>query len=865
MKDVGYAMKDGPVDGTTGRANGRPHGPDPRGPRGTADEREPGLGRWLGRRRASGKRTLIAGWTIWLAWMTVLASGSALAGECPNVFFYPLRNVIYSDCEARSSGQHFVFRIDKSDFFSGELAASVLEPFEPAAGGPIPYFTPVYYGFYESTTGDACALISYPLNDVREIVGTSGRYYCLVASESNTAGGREQRISGQWFIVPGAGTNWEGIRMTDSAIPWSLTLDSSGSGSGTIGGAGSYVVGESISLTAIADSGSTFTGWSGDAPCAASFTMPDADVSCTANFTLNSHAVSTSSGGTGSGSTGGDGTYVFNSTVTLTASPATGSTFTGWSGHPLCAPSFSMPDEAVSCTAIFTLNSYAITTTASPAAGGTVDCSPNPVDHGSESTCTPSATLGYTFAGFSGDCSGTTCVLTNVTADRSVTADFTLNSHAVSTSSGGTGSGSTGGDGTYDFGSTVTLTASADTGSTFTGWSGHPLCAASFSMPDEAVSCVASFSVNSYAITTTASPAAGGTVDCNPNPVDHGSESTCTASANLGYTFAGFSGDCSGTTCVLTNVTADRSVSADFTLNSHAVSTSSGGTGSGSTGGDGTYDFGSTVTLTATPDIGSTFTEWSGHPLCAASFSMPDEAVSCVAIFILNSYAITTTASPAVGGTVDCSPNPVEHGGESTCTATATPGEGYELAGFSGDCSGPNCSLVSITSPQHVTAHFDPVTEIVLVTRAGSEASLSVSGPGCRIVEGQFVSAPSGGPANVTFPFGLLDFTLRGCTGEAVVTVTYPTALPSDAGYWKEADGVFSPYPADFSGNSVTFTLVDNGSGDSDPTAGTIRDPSGVGFVSASAITSIPLLSPWSALALALFMALIAGWRIAHA
>ena len=67
-----------------------------------------------------------------------------------------------------------------------------------------------------------------------------------------------------------------------------------------------------------------------------------------------------------------------------------------------------------------------------------------------------------------------------------------------------------------------------------------------------------------YAIAASANPVAGGTVACAPNPVLSGSTSVCTATPNAGYAFTGWSGDCSGTTCNLANVTAAKSVTANF-------------------------------------------------------------------------------------------------------------------------------------------------------------------------------------------------------------------------------------------------------------------------------------------------------------
>lgn len=67
-----------------------------------------------------------------------------------------------------------------------------------------------------------------------------------------------------------------------------------------------------------------------------------------------------------------------------------------------------------------------------------------------------------------------------------------------------------------------------------------------------------------YPISTAASPSAGGSVQCSPNPVLSGDNSVCTATPNSGYTFTGWSGDCTGATCNLTAVAAAKSVTANF-------------------------------------------------------------------------------------------------------------------------------------------------------------------------------------------------------------------------------------------------------------------------------------------------------------
>jgi pimeloyl-ACP methyl ester carboxylesterase len=102
---------------------------------------------------------------------------------------------------------------------------------------------------------------------------------------------------------------------------------------------------------------------------------------------------------------------------------------------------------------------------------------------GTKVTLTPSAALGYKFTGWSGACSGTgTCVVT-MNAAESVTATFTSEPAQTLTltltSGSGTVTSSPSGiscpgtcSAAFTYGMTVTLTASAGTGYTFSGWSG---------------------------------------------------------------------------------------------------------------------------------------------------------------------------------------------------------------------------------------------------------------------------------------------------------------------------------------------------------------------------------------------------------
>ncbi|MGE0209626.1 MAG: S8 family serine peptidase, partial [Lysobacteraceae bacterium] len=109
--------------------------------------------------------------------------------------------------------------------------------------------------------------------------------------------------------------------------------------------------------------------------------------------------------------------------------------------------------------------------------------------------------------------------------------------------------------------------------------------------------------VVTYPITVSVNPAPGGSASCTPNPVTSGGNSACSASANTGYTFSSWSGDCTGATCSLTNVTSAKAVTANFTLNSYTVTATSGGNGT-ITPASQNVSHGGTASFTVTPATG---------------------------------------------------------------------------------------------------------------------------------------------------------------------------------------------------------------------------------------------------------------------
>ena len=183
---------------------------------------------------------------------------------------------------------------------------------------------------------------------------------------------------------------------------FSLTVTKAGTGSGVVTSTPLgidcgidctevYGSGTVVTLTAAADVGSTFAGWSGDCDAAGSVTMT-ADRACTATFTLDVHTLTVTKAGTGTGTVtsvplgidcGIDCTepYDFGTAVTLTATADVGSTFAGWSGDCDAAGSVTMTADRA-CTATFTLDVHTLTVTKAGTGSGTVTSTPVGIDCG---------------------------------------------------------------------------------------------------------------------------------------------------------------------------------------------------------------------------------------------------------------------------------------------------------------------------------------------------------------------------------------------------------------------------------------------------------------------------------------------------
>jgi Metallo-peptidase family M12/Divergent InlB B-repeat domain/FG-GAP-like repeat len=445
-----------------------------------------------------------------------------------------------------------------------------------------------------------------------------------------------------------------------------LSVSKTGAGTGTVSGgtincgsicAANIVAGGTVTLSASASPGSTFTGWSGACTGVAACTVTmDVSKSVTANFALSQFSLSVTKAGAGMGTVSGGGINCgatcnvnsnYGSSVTLTATPAVGSAFAGWSGGCTGTGACTLTiDAAKSVTATFTLNQYTLTVAKAGTGTGTVSgggincgatCSVNS-NYGTSVTLTATPAAGSTFSSWSGGCTGSGACTLTIDAAKSVTATFTLNQYNLGVAKTGTGVGTISGGGincgttcnvSSSYGSSITLAAAPATGSTFAGWSGACTGTGTCSLTMTAAKTVtAAFTLNQYTLSvskTGSGTVSGSGVNCGATcsaSLNHGTTASLSATPAEGYTFTGWGGACTGTGSCTFSMNSAKAVTATFTTSAPSTQTLTvsktgpgGVTASGINCGttcSASFSTGATATLTANPGSGAKLKEWGG-------------------------------------------------------------------------------------------------------------------------------------------------------------------------------------------------------------------------------------------------------------
>ncbi|MGD0111768.1 MAG: InlB B-repeat-containing protein, partial [Armatimonadota bacterium] len=362
----------------------------------------------------------------------------------------------------------------------------------------------------------------------------------------------------------------------------------------------------------------------------------------------------------------------------------------------------------------------------------------------------------YQFSSWSGDLrshSNPTTVTINQQYD--ITVNFQIQQCTLSIPNATGGSVSVNGrsqrlpyQDTFDYGSSITLQATANSGYAFSGWTGDLTSSANpvtITITDD-MSITANFTVVPTTLTISGSH---GSVQVNggaasPLPWSggfaYGTRVTVVAVPDVGYHFVQWTGDASGTrTTVRIRMLGDRNVTAVFAPNQYQLSLSGSG-GQVSVNGtpqtlpwSGMFDYGTTVTLTALPTPPGQFTGWSGDLTGTANPAsvLIDGAKNITANFTVPQYQLSLTGSNGgvkVNGTLQALPWSGSFSAGTVVTLEAVANTHYHFTGWSGDLTGTTSpTSITMDGAKNITAGF-AIDQFQLSLTIGSHGGVKVNG-----------------------------------------------------------------------------------------------------------------------------------------
>jgi len=444
-------------------------------------------------------------------------------------------------------------------------------------------------------------------------------------------------------------------------------------------------------------------------------------------------------------STTGSGSVVLNNTgpyyhygevIQLTANPVIGWSFSHWTGDLIGSanPASLTITGNMSVDATFTQDQYILSITIN--GGGNVTKNPDQTTYtyGTNVTLTANANIGWTFASWSGDASGSINPTTvNMTGNKGVTATFTQNTYTLTVNTAGQGTVNRNNSGPYHYGDVVQLTAVPTIGWSFDHWSLDLIGSANPATLTITGNMAVTAHFTQIEYTLSVSVDGSGIVNRNNSgPYHYGDVVQLAANANVGWTFDHWTGDLIGSANPATlTITGNMSVTAHFTQNVYTLTVNVVGQGSVNRNNTGPYHYGDVIELTAVPTIGWSFDHWSLDLIGSANPATLTITRNMIVNATFTQQQYTLSINVVGGGSVSKNPNQTTYTYGTNVTLAATANIGWSFASWSGAVSGTASPVtVNMTGDKSVTATFTENTYTLTVNTIGSgSVNLNASGP----------------------------------------------------------------------------------------------------------------------------------------
>ena len=538
---------------------------------------------------------------------------------------------------------------------------------------------------------------SYPYQTTATLTATANHgYYFQSWSDGNTNNPRSIMVSSDTALIA--------IFQLDT---FAVTVNTNNPQGGSTLGGGSYAYLSEAVIEAVPNIGYHFEEWNDGVYTNPRTIVVEQDTAFTALFAINEYNVTIACSNTTTGTTTGSGTYTHGTTITISAVANMGYHFVQWNDGDTNAIRTITITSDTNFTAMFDINSYNVTILSNDSTMGTVTGS-GTYTHGSIATITAMANANYHFVQWNDGNTNAARTIT-ITGDATYTANFAVNTYTVTVSANDNTMGVVTGSGTYNYGTTATITAIANTGYHFVRWNdGDTNATRTISVSGNA-NYIATFAVNTYTVTVSANDNTMGTA-IGGGTYNYGTIISITAIANTGYHFVQWSdGDTNAmrTIVVTDNVSYTATFAENQQITMYTISVLSANNSMGTVSGSGTYEAGSQITISATPISGYHFVSWNDANTDNPRTITVTEDATYIANFAQDSqierYTITVLSANDSMGTVS-------GGGEyevgTAVTITATPNQGYRFVSWN-DGNTDNPRTITVTEDATYIANFE--------------------------------------------------------------------------------------------------------------------------------------------------------------
>lgn len=504
---------------------------------------------------------------------------------------------------------------------------------------------------------------------------------------------------------------------------------------GTTSGGGTFNNGSLVTVNATPNPTWAFYAWyENGSPVATTASYP---FTLSGNRNLVAHfyqpaqmySIAVSANPVAGGTVSGGGSFAGGTTNTVVATPNAGYTFTSWTENGIVVSTSASYEFTVAfdrnLVANFTLQTFVISTSSNPLAGGVISGG-GTIPYGTLVTVTATANTGYSFDNWT---ENGIIVSTNpsysftVTASRNLVANFTAFTYTIATSSSPAGFGTTTGGGTFSYNSQISVTATPNAGYTFMTWTENGNVVSTSSTYSFTVTgnrtLVANFEIISiFNITTASSPVDGGTTS-GGGAFSSGTQATVNATSNPGWMFVNWTenGNVVSTSSSYSfSVTSDRTLTANFDIQTYTLSTAAVPANGGSTSGDGVFTLGSSVTVVAAANTDFEFIDWKENNSTvstSSSYSFTLNADRYLEANFRQICSISATVNPSQAGTA--SGSGIYAAGEQV-TVQAVANQGWAFLYWT-----ENGNVVATTSSYTFTATSSRTLIAQMLSTVGTE------------------------------------------------------------------------------------------------------------------------------------------------